>query len=305
MPTAQAVLATPPCEVCHSTRVSLLRHSGRWDFDVVRCDECRMVFVAGQDAARAEIATRDDDPVDWDGYVSVLRGDAPLRQEVLRTLRGRFPADATPVLFDVGAGTGEFLLQARQHGFTVTGNELSAGAIHYAQDRHGLTLSPLMLADQPPESVDVITMWCVLAHVADPRAFLSDALAMLRPHGVLFLRTPRWCLIDRVGTTLDRATRGRAPHLADRRVFPGPGHMFGAANLSALLSEVGYTDVTATPTCHYTLDTDTYLNGTGGVLRGLRPYARAVDRMVEHNLMPRNALLAYARRPAGTDEPRR
>ena len=44
---------------------------------------------------------------------------------------------------------------------------------------------------------------------------------------------------------------------------------------------------------------------TGGVLRGLRPYARAVDRMVEHNLMPRNALLAYARRPAGTDEPRR
>jgi SAM-dependent methyltransferase len=292
------IASVTACEVCRSGNVALLRHSDRWDFDVIRCRDCGMVFVAGADVGRAEEVTRDEDPIDWDGYVSVMRADDSLRQNVLTQLQSRFAHGTAPVLFDVGAGAGDFLLLARTHGFDVTGNELSAGAIRYAQERHGLALSPLLLEDQPAQSVDVITMWCVVAHVADPRAFLGAAFEMLRPGGVLFLRTPRWCLIDHVGVRLDRYSRGRMPHIADRRVFPGHGHMFGAANMRSLLREIGYTEVQARPTCHYSLDTTTYIEGTGGVMRGLRRYSRAVDRMVEHNLAPRNALLVYASRPS-------
>ena len=169
MPTAQAVQATPPCEVCHSTRVSLLRHSGRWDFDVVRCDECRMVFVAGQDAARAEIATRDDDPVDWDGYVSVLRGDAPLRQKVLRTLRGRFPADAAPVLFDVGAGTGEFLLQARIYCADAVSSSYVDGAVRLAEHRGLLDGGP-DLATRRAELAHELHSWVRRVRVSQAHA---------------------------------------------------------------------------------------------------------------------------------------
>jgi 2-polyprenyl-3-methyl-5-hydroxy-6-metoxy-1,4-benzoquinol methylase len=39
-------------------------------------------------------------------------------------------------------------------------------------------------------SFDVVTMWCVVAHVPDPRALLSDAVRALRPGGVLLLTTP-------------------------------------------------------------------------------------------------------------------
>ncbi|MCU1658464.1 MAG: hypothetical protein JWO57_3120, partial [Pseudonocardiales bacterium] len=160
----------------------------------------------------------------------------------------------------------------------------------------GVTISPLMLDEQPPSSVDAITMWCVVAHVNDPETFLREAFAMLRPGGVLFLRTPRWCVIDTVGTAATRLTQGRASRLADRRVTTGHMHLFNARNMTTLLESIGYTDVVAEPTCHYPLSTDAYLTSTGvaaGVAKGL---AQGLDKLIDREWFVRNTLMVYARR---------
>jgi SAM-dependent methyltransferase len=287
------------CEVCGSSRVRVLRHSDVWHFDVARCADCRMVFVLDppppEDVEGAYIEGGDCTP-----YVDIQRDDDRVRPRVLDRLAellGPAPAGGHR-LFDIGAGVGDFMAQAQQHGFAVSGNEISPVAIDYTRERHGFELSPLLLDEQEPESVDAITMWCVLAHVNDPEALLRDALAMLRPGGVLFLRTPRWCLIDQVGTAAHRLSRGRLSGLADRRVSVGHMHLYTADNLSLLMRKSGFTDVDAQPACHFPLSTDSYLESSGAYGKALARCSRGLDALIQRDRFIRNTLLVYARRPA-------
>lgn len=285
------------CEACGG-KARLLRHSYRWDFDVRKCRSCRSVFVpGGPPATVAPVDDAADEPVDidWDGYVAMTRDDHALRVEVLGHLGELVPGER-PQLFDVGAGAGHFLTMAEEHGFEASGNDISATAVTYAKDINGITLSSEPLDAQPPGSVDIITMWCVVAHVDDARQFLAEAFAMLRPGGVLFLRTPRWCAIDTSGVALDRMTRGRWNGLIERRVNPAHLRLYSAAGLSALLEDVGFAEVDATPAVHYGSTTE-FLVHKDGPLRIFKPATRLLDAMIEHEWAPRNALMVYARRP--------
>lgn len=283
------------CEVCGSERVGLLRHSDVWAFDVGRCPDCSMVFVLDPPPPAA-VEGAYIEGGDCTPYVDIQRADDKVRPRVLDRIQ-ELLGPGEHRLFDVGAGVGDFLMQAREHGFVVSGNEISPVAIDYTRDRHGLELSPLMLDEQPPSSVDAVTMWCVLAHVNDPEAMLRDILAMLRPGGVLFLRTPRWCVIDTVGTSVDRVSRGRWSGLADRRVSTGHMHLYSAENMTRLLHKVGYTDVEALPACHFPLSTDAYLGSSGPVGKALSGLSRGFDALIQRDRFVRNTLLVYARRP--------
>lgn len=288
------------CEVCGRASVRHLRHSDVYDFDIGRCRACSVAYVLDPPPA-VEVETAYEGGSTPDEYVDWQRGDDELRVGVLERLReltGAGP-DRRPLLFDVGAGVGDFIMLAREHGFEVTGNEIAQRAIDFTRERHGIELSDRTMGELEPASVDVITMWCIIAHVVDPRAFLQEALGLLRPGGVLFLRTPRWCAIDTVGFGLDRLTGGRVHQVADRRITPAHLHLFGERNLGRLISSVGFSEVAVEPTCHYPLTTDVYLWSTG-VPRSLSSRAgRLVDGFIERDWFVRNTLLAYARRPAG------
>ncbi|HVV31193.1 MAG TPA: class I SAM-dependent methyltransferase, partial [Mycobacteriales bacterium] len=291
-----AVVAAPQrrCEVCGSPRTRVLRHSAAWGFDVARCRDCDMVFVLDPPSAQV-LEEAYSAGGDVDAYANAQRGDEDFRIGVLARIRGLLGVAAgtasEPLLFDVGAGTGDFLLLARAHGFQVAGNELGPRAIAFTRDRHGIELSPLLLGDQPPASVDVVTMWCVLAHVNDPAAFLREALAMLRPGGVLFLRTPRWCLIDTLGTFAARASRGALSRIADRRVTAAHMHLYTARNLAQLLRTTGFADVDVQPACHFPFRTGVYLDSTGISGRLLRPAERLFDALITREWFVRNTLL--------------
>lgn len=285
-----------PCEVCGSDRVGLMRRSELHQFDVGRCRSCKMVWAIDPPPEEELHAAYAGDPTP---YTEWQRGDDELRLGVLDHLRELVAAPGrTPTLFDVGAGVGDFLVLAREHGFEVGGNELSDDVIDFTFERHGIRLSGDMLADQPSASVDVVTMWCVLAHVPDPRAFLQEALAMLRPGGVLFLRTPRWCTFDTVAVAAAKLSRERLPQVADRRVTPAHLHLYNEKSLTRLLAEVGFTGIEMNAECHYPLTTDVYVESTLRGGKAVRLAASAIDRLIERDLFIRNALIVYARRPA-------
>src|SRR6266849_9923357 len=103
-------------------------------------------------------------------------------------------------LLDVGCGTGNFLAEARDAGYRVTGIELDRNAARFAKERLGLQeVLPLTIsefaAQHPEERFDVVTFFEVLEHQAAPVEFLQKVKACVRPGGVIALSVPnreRW-----------------------------------------------------------------------------------------------------------------
>jgi 2-polyprenyl-3-methyl-5-hydroxy-6-metoxy-1,4-benzoquinol methylase len=95
-------------------------------------------------------------------------------------------------LLSVGCGLGFDLKVAKDLGFDATGLESSEVAVRYAQDFVGVpvmhgTLETFSGADG---SFDVVTFWDVLEHLPDPCGALARAASLLRPGGIVVVRTP-------------------------------------------------------------------------------------------------------------------
>lgn len=84
-------------------------------------------------------------------------------------------------LLDIGTQKGEFLWFMAQSGWQVDGVEISEGIPnHFGQPiRYGNFLT----MDLPVAAYDCITMWAVLEHVHQPRAFVQKVSDLLRPGG--------------------------------------------------------------------------------------------------------------------------
>jgi SAM-dependent methyltransferase len=100
-------------------------------------------------------------------------------------------------LLDVGCGTGQFMEAARRAGYRVTGLDPSRSQLDVARMRFGLTdLHATSLAEYAHRAAgvafDVITVFQVLEHVADPLAFLAETRRLLRPGGQLAIGVPNW-----------------------------------------------------------------------------------------------------------------
>lgn len=134
----------------------------------------------------------------WYGYFGGPRGGALEAVEKLLLGPLRFiwlvPPAFTPGgrLLDVGCGAGEFLAFVRDLGWTVVGLESKASAAEEAKRVFGLdiragTLESLSSADGP---FDVVSLWHVLEHVADPDAALKSARRALKPGGYILAGIP-------------------------------------------------------------------------------------------------------------------
>lgn len=94
-------------------------------------------------------------------------------------------------LLDVGCALGGFLLRAKESGFDVSGVEYSESAAKHSREVHGLDVSQgtLFEAALPSESFDVVTMWDVIEHLADPHENLAEVSRLLKPGGILVMTT--------------------------------------------------------------------------------------------------------------------
>lgn len=95
-------------------------------------------------------------------------------------------------LLDVGCGSGTLLGLLKQRGFRVMGVDFSAEAANVAQTENGVRVVVGSLTDAafPAESFDVVTLFHVMEHVANPREVLSEARRILRPGGAIVLQVP-------------------------------------------------------------------------------------------------------------------
>jgi predicted TPR repeat methyltransferase len=133
-------------------------------------------------------------------------------------------------LLDVGAYIGVFVEMAAEAGWQAEGIEPSEWAANEAQ-RRGLNvmLGTMDSVGLDEERYDVITLWDVVEHLADPAAELARAGRLLRPGGWLIVHT-----MD-IDAPVARLMGERWPWLMDMHLY-----YFSQRTLSAMLNRLGF-----------------------------------------------------------------
>ncbi|WP_318311033.1 class I SAM-dependent methyltransferase [Flagellimonas crocea] len=97
-------------------------------------------------------------------------------------------------LLDIGAGTGDFLISARNSGFDVVGVEPNEKARRLAEQK-GIHLNP-NLAEVPKQKFQAITLWHVLEHLPNLEEQIKILVSMLEDDGVLVVAVPNFKSFD-------------------------------------------------------------------------------------------------------------
>jgi 2-polyprenyl-3-methyl-5-hydroxy-6-metoxy-1,4-benzoquinol methylase len=176
-------------------------------------------------------------------------------------------------LLDVGAYCGIFVDVACEAGFRAEGLELSRWAAAQARSL-GLVIHEQTLADRigAGERYDVLTLWDVIEHLADPRRELEAAFALLREGGRIHVST-----ID-TSSFVARALGARWPWLMHMHLC-----YFDRQNLSALLESVGFR-VTDRRNYAHTVSAGYLLRKIGASFPALAPLLRAASVVIPSNL---------------------
>ncbi len=174
-----------------------LYHTTAKEFAVVRCQECGLARLDPQPAG--EELRRYYPQNYWfaPDESAASRLEEAYRRTVLRD-HVRFVAQALGGvrargrLLDVGCGGGLFLGMMRERGYAVVGLDFSheAAAMAWKRQQAPAVCGDLANAPLRAGSFAAITMFHVLEHVPDPRAYLEAARELLAPDGRLVVQVP-------------------------------------------------------------------------------------------------------------------
>lgn len=269
---------------------------------VIQCSRCGSTFFEFGAGDAVSHNTQYSGEVGYQRYLEAanetslsVRHDATLDR--LSTLLGGVER---PKIFDVGAGGGDFLGKARARGFGIAGNEVSQPAIEVCRQRHGIELAfgdDLERIASDVHGYDAVTMWCVIAHVDDPRRLLRGARALLRSGGILFLSTPRYCVIDRLALLLRRLSGDRYRRMFDRRINNAHRRQYSRKGMESLLEQEGLIPIEVAPAVGYGLHMISYLHSIGIPDLIARPASKILELFAKGGMAPKNILVVYAKAP--------
>ncbi|MFY9728762.1 MAG: class I SAM-dependent methyltransferase [Bryobacteraceae bacterium] len=207
-------------------------------FTILRCGQCGLMRL---DPQPAPAESRQYHPENYwfvPDRTAAGRLEEAYRRLVLRD-HARFVARALAEsgvrgpLLDVGCGGGLLLGMLRARGVRVVGLDISAAAAAIASSRQRVPAVCGVLEHAPlrPGGFAAITMFHVLEHVHDPRAYVAAAHHLLAPGGRLIAQTPnaacwQFRLLGRAWSGLD----------VPRHLFD-----FRSSDLERLLESGGFT----------------------------------------------------------------
>lgn len=155
---------------------------------IVQCRHCGLVYANPR--WPADVVLDAYTAVEDETYVEERAGrELTFRHHLRQMQRIIGPPDGRRLL-DVGAYIGVFVEVATAAGWRAEGVEPSAWAAAVAQRRQlNVQVGTLDSAGLAEASFDVITLWDVIEHLADPAAELARARRLLRPGGWLIVHT--------------------------------------------------------------------------------------------------------------------
>ena len=182
-----------PCPSCGSTDASVRFLEP--PFRVLRCHGCSLVYL-GNPPDDGEIYEQYYESPAADAALYRSNSSDPAVAELFAINGQRIEwirrSKPSGTLLDIGCGRGTFLKTARDHGFTVEGIDISERAVAYATQAFGLTANVSTVDDLAAsgKQFDVVTLWHVLEHFADPFRALKLVRSLLRNDGLCGLEVP-------------------------------------------------------------------------------------------------------------------
>lgn len=146
------------------------------------------------------------------------------------------PRKAPPArILDVGCGAGAFMKVAMDHGYSVQGIDVSEASAQICRNRGLRATAGDFLETSFDERFDLITMWDVMEHLANPGAFLMQARNLLAENGIFFAKIPGF-------GSLSVRLSGYAPRLGGI-LLGAPAHVqfFSDTSLRRLFEDCGFT----------------------------------------------------------------
>ena len=182
------------CNLCGERGFSPWKRVGPWT--IAKCAHCGLCFLNPRPDA-AELYA--------DYHRRLHIEDAPTPEDVQRgvgawddrvELISRFKAPGRAL--DLGCASGFFLGNLRGRGWEVMGCELADWAARRARELFGIQVitGDILSADLPERAFDLVTLWDVIEHVADPAAMLARARRAARPDGLVVIRVPNTASLD-------------------------------------------------------------------------------------------------------------
>jgi SAM-dependent methyltransferase len=180
-----------------------------------------------------------------DKYISHTNGANGLADRIYRqvrqfTLRNkhRMIARLRPggAVLDIGCGTGDFLAYMAHKGYTTQGVEVSDSARQQAQAKR-LSVAASMAELPKASAYQVITLWHVLEHVADPLETLKELHLRSATGGLLVIAVP------------DRDSWDQRHYGAFWAAWDVPRHLFHFTrnDVHELLEKAGFVPVATRP----------------------------------------------------------
>lgn len=194
---------------------------------IVRCKQCGLMYTN----------PRVKPDYIWQGYSEAVDqkyvSQAELRiktfQRNLKKIGKYMPKKGKGL--DIGCAAGFFLKVASDQGWSVEGVEPNKtlgefGRTHYGVKIHSRNFLSL---EMEKESLDLITLWDVLEHVPDPKAYIKKAFQLLKRGGFIFVNFPD------TGSIFARLT-------GQKWWFVSPVHIyyFDRKNIKRLFEEQGF-----------------------------------------------------------------
>jgi SAM-dependent methyltransferase len=237
------MVAAERCPVCGGERFKTAFEQA--PYRVLRCLDCGTGVVSPRAADLKAIYAagsywRSESPKTL-GYGDYRAAEELYVRTFLRRLS--FALRAGPKsgrALDVGCAAGFCMQALRELGFDVHGVEVSETIARHAIERLGFDTVHIGTLEQAPfdeRTFDLITMWDVIEHVADPRALLERAGELLKPDGLLVLET------QNIDSPFARALGPRWHHYKHAEHI----YHFTPASLRRLLGSAGFAVRVMTP----------------------------------------------------------
>lgn len=196
-------------------------------FSIYRCDTCTLRHTIPHLGTKA--LTRYYAGVYYKQRKSFT--DSHINRVRLRHIEHARTAGAGRSIVDIGCGNGALIEMLIAHGWDARGTEV-APPEHFVNEtvREHIYVGEFSHSSFPSETFDTATIWHVLEHVSDPRAYLRELHRTQKRNGLLIIEVPN------IDSWQARLTRRNWFNLdVPRHVFH-----FTPESITRLLEEEGY-----------------------------------------------------------------
>ncbi len=195
------------CNLCGSDSYNTIRPARRADYTdvdpmafhsssdeilqdpLVKCTVCGLQYVTPR--VKPDIVLRGYSGVEDKTFISQAGARERTFKRCLNIVQSVWKKKPGRIL-DVGTAGGSFLEVAKDAGWEVFGCEPNKWLCKWCLENYGIHLSQGTLFDAnfDTEAFDIVTLWDVLEHTADPSANLTECARLLKPGGLLVVNVP-------------------------------------------------------------------------------------------------------------------